>query len=250
LGYISGDVTHQSALIWLRADAGSRVSLQFAEEPSFRQFNSTMATAVDPGADHSAIIPLDRLRPATRYYFRGLVSGKTPGPIASFVTAPAPADDAKVVFCFSGDTRESYQPFTVMQAVQAQRPDFFLHLGDTIYSDRGGNARSLEEFWQKYRANRSDRFSQNCFGTTSVYALWDDHEVADNYLPDHPWHRSATHSSITGRFGARRLNRNVSTILFVGVGEWSYFSSTPVSIAIRNERRCSERLSASGCSMD
>ena len=186
LGYVSGDVTHQSALVWLRADAGSWVSLQVAEEPSFRQFNSTTATAVDPSADHSAVIALDKLRPATRYYYRALIAGKAPGPTASFVTAPAPTDDAKVVFCFSGDSRESYQPFTVMGAVQAQRPDFFLHLGDTIYADRGGSARSLEEFWQKYRANRSDPFSQNCLSATSVYALWDDHEVADNYLPGDP----------------------------------------------------------------
>lgn len=186
LGYVSGDVTHQSALIWLRADAGSRVSLQFAEQPNFTEAKSTTAIAVDPGTDNSAIMALDNLRPATRYYYRALNAGRAPGPTASFVTAPAPTDDAKVVFCFSGDTRESYQPFTVMRAVQAQRPDFFLHLGDTIYADRGGSARSLEEFWQKYRANRSDPFSQSCFSATSVYALWDDHEVADNYLPDHP----------------------------------------------------------------
>jgi alkaline phosphatase D len=59
-------------------------------------------------------------------------------------------------------------------------------LGDTIYADRGGSAHSLEEFWQKYHANRSDPFSQNCFATTSVYAIWDDHEVADDYLPGDP----------------------------------------------------------------
>ena len=186
LGYVSGDVTHQSALIWLRADAGSRVSLQFTEQPNFTEAISTTAVTVDAGSDNSAIVALDKLRSATRYYYRALVSGKAPGPTASFLTAASPDENAKVVFCFSGDTRESYQPFTVMQAVQAQRPDFFLHLGDTIYADRGGNARSLEEFWQKYRANRSDPFSRNCFGATSVYALWDDHEVEDNYQPGHP----------------------------------------------------------------
>jgi alkaline phosphatase D len=126
------------------------------------------------------------LRPATRYYYRARVAGKAPGPIASFCTAPAADENAKVVFCFSGDSRESYQPFTVMRAVQAQQPDFFLHLGDTIYADRGGNARSLEEFWQKYRANRSDASSQSCFAGTSVYALWDDHEVTNDYLPGEP----------------------------------------------------------------
>ena len=73
-----------------------------------------------------------------------------------------------------------------MQAVQAQRTDFFLHLGDTIYADRGGSAHRVEEFWQKYRANRNDPFQRNCFATTSVYVMWDDHEVADNYMPGNP----------------------------------------------------------------
>jgi alkaline phosphatase D len=186
LGYVCGDVTEQSALVWLRADPGSWVSLQFAEEPGFRQASSTPSIPVEPSSDNSVIISLEKLRSATRYYYRAVVSGKAPGPTASFLTAPPPDENARVVFCFSGDSRESYQPFTVMQAVQAQRPDFFLHLGDTIYADRGGSARSLDEFWQKYRANRNDPFSQNCFATTSVYALWDDHEVADDYLPSHP----------------------------------------------------------------
>ncbi len=186
LGYISGDVTADSALVWLRADAGSRVSLQFGVDPGFNKFNSTPLVAVDPSADFSPHIPLDNLSPATRYYYRAWVSGKTLGPVGSFLTAPRAGDDAKVNFCFSGDSRESYQPFSILRAVQARRPDFFLHLGDTIYADRGGSARTLDEFWQKYRANRSDFASQDCFRDTSVYAIWDDHEVADDYLPTHP----------------------------------------------------------------
>jgi alkaline phosphatase D len=186
LGYVAGDVSADGALVWLRAAKGSQVSLQFATAPDFNRPNSTLPVAVDPMADDTAIMALEKLRPATRYFYRALVSGKQPGPTASFVTAPRPDDDGKLTFCFSGDTRESYQPFTAMQALQARQPDFFLHLGDTIYADRGGNARTLEEFWQKYRANRGDPYSQGCLCATSVYALWDDHEVADDYLPDHP----------------------------------------------------------------
>jgi len=186
LGYISGDVTHESALIWLRAEPDSQVSLQFSGDSGFAEFSSSKAFIVDPSADLTAQISLDKLQPSTRYYYRALAAGKTPGPVASFLTAPRPEENAKVSFCFSADTRESYQPFSVMQAVQARQPDFFLYLGDTIYADRGGSAQRLEEFWQKYRANRSDPFHRNCFAATSVYAIWDDHEVADNYLPGHP----------------------------------------------------------------
>ncbi|MSP40465.1 MAG: hypothetical protein EXR70_18400 [Deltaproteobacteria bacterium] len=186
LSYVSGDVSAESALVWVRAEPGSQVALQFGVDPAFATFNSTALVAVHPSNDNAAHIPLDNLRPATRYYYRASVSGKTLGPVGSFVTAPRAGENAKVSFCFSGDTRESYQPFSIMGAVRARKPDFFLHLGDTIYADRGGDARTLDEFWQKYRANRADQASQNCFRDTSVYAIWDDHEVADDYLPSHP----------------------------------------------------------------
>jgi len=186
LGYISGDVRSDSGLVWLRAEAGSRVCIDYGKDPGLRQFQSTPMRGVDAGADYSAIVDLVGLESATRYYYRARVEGRAAGPIASFRTAPRETDNAKVTFCFSGDTRQSYKPFTVMHAVRAQRPDFFLHLGDTIYADRNGTAHTLPEFWDKYRINRDDAASQSCFAETSVYVMWDDHEVADDYLPGHP----------------------------------------------------------------
>jgi alkaline phosphatase D len=41
----------------------------------------------------------------------------------------------------------------------------------------------LAEFWAKYRANRDDDAMQRCYAYTSVYAIWDDHEIEDNYQP-------------------------------------------------------------------
>jgi alkaline phosphatase D len=172
-------------LIWLRAEPGSRAVLHYGADPSLGEYSSSELVSVNSEADATALISLDELRPATRYYYRAVIAGKMPGPIASFLTAPRADDTAKVTFCFSGDTRDSYKPFTVMEAVQAQRPDFFLYLGDTIYADINGRARSLEEFWAKYRRNRDDAATQSCFCETSVYAVWDDHEVVNDYGPDH-----------------------------------------------------------------
>lgn len=186
LCYITGEVTDQSAMIWLRAEPDSLVALHYGKDQNLIQASSTNPFSVDPDSDNTAKISLDHLAPATRYYYRAAVAGRNPGHIASFVTAPRSDDDAKVTFCFSGDTRESYQPFTVMNAVRAQRPDFFLHMGDTIYADRNGRAQQLHEFWIKYRNNRADAATQSCFGETSVYVTWDDHEVEDDYLPTNP----------------------------------------------------------------
>lgn len=186
LCYVCGEVTEDSALVWLRAERGRRAALQYGKDPGLNGFTSTELVSVDPNADETAIIPLDKLEPATRYYYRAVIPRKMPGPIASFVTAPRADDHAKVSFCFSGDTRDSYRPFMVMNAVHAQRPDFFMHLGDTIYADINGVARRLPDFWAKYRRNRDDLSTEGCFCATSVYATWDDHEVVNDYGPGNP----------------------------------------------------------------
>ena len=183
---LAGDVTDKEAVVWLRAEPDSLVTLQYGKDARLTEFDVSKLFSVDSAADHTVKIPLDDLQPATRYYYRAAVSGKVPGPIGSFVTAPRSDDERKVTFCFSADTRESYKPFMVMNAVRARHPDFFIHLGDTIYADRNGTARQLSEFWAKYRTNRDDLSSQYCFNETSVYVTWDDHEVADNYLPNNP----------------------------------------------------------------
>jgi len=186
LGYVAGDVTPEKAAVWLRAEPNSQVFLHYSKEPSLSGFSAIGPVSVDGNADYTAVIELEKLEPATTYYYRAAVAGKPPGYIAHFVTAPRPDDVAKISFCFSGDTRESYKPFTIMNAVRAQQPDFFVHLGDTIYADRGGKARQLNEFWAKYRGNRDDAAQQLCFSEMSVYVIWDDHEVEDDYLPGSP----------------------------------------------------------------
>jgi alkaline phosphatase D len=186
LDYVAGDVTADGAVVWLRAETATRVGLQYGQDPALSQFLSTDSIPIEADRDNTARFQLERLEPETIYYYRAYIAGRKPGPIARFVTAPKPDDRAVVQFCFSADSRESYKPFVIMDAIRAQHPDFCLHLGDTIYADRGGAARTLEEFWAKYRANRDDAASQRCYLETSWYVVWDDHEVEDNYLPDNP----------------------------------------------------------------
>jgi alkaline phosphatase D len=187
LGYVVGDVTHESAIVWLRAEPGSRVSLHYGKDPALSQFKASDGVMVEADSDYTAHLSIAPLESATTYYYRAAVAGKKPGPIARFLTAPKADDNTEVKFCFSGDTREGYQPFTIMDAIRANRPNFFIHLGDTIYADRGGwIATELAEYRAKYVVNRSDAASLRLFSDTSVYVLWDDHEIANNYEGFHP----------------------------------------------------------------
>jgi alkaline phosphatase D len=186
LCYVAGDVTADGVIIWLRAAPRSEVVLHYSNDRTFTRYSSVGPFLVDKDADHTARIELKDLDPATRYFYYASVEGKKPGYLASFLTAPGAADASRVSFCFSGDTRESFQPFTIMNAVRAQRPDFFLYLGDTIYADVGGQVRQLSDFWAKYRANRNDPATQFCFFENSAYVVWDDHEALNSYFAGHP----------------------------------------------------------------
>ncbi|HXG51365.1 MAG TPA: alkaline phosphatase D family protein [candidate division Zixibacteria bacterium] len=183
---LAGDVTSNSAIVWLRAEPGSRVSVRYAPGPAPERFEETAPRAVARDCDDTAKIKLEGLAPGTTYYYRARVAGKRPGPVGRFRTAPAPDDLAPVRFCFSGDSRESYQPFAIMDAIRETSPDFFLYLGDTIYADIGAVASTLQEFWAKYRNNRQDAPSQRLFREVATYVIWDDHEVANDCDPSHP----------------------------------------------------------------
>jgi phosphodiesterase/alkaline phosphatase D-like protein len=94
-GYVCGDVGSESALVWLRAAADSRVNLRYGKEPGLAQFQSTSVRTVDAGADQTAIFSLDGLTPSTRYYYRATVEVSR-GAHRSFVTAPRPDDNARM----------------------------------------------------------------------------------------------------------------------------------------------------------
>ena len=186
LGYVSGDVTSEGAIVWLRAEPGSQVTIQYSKDPSLANAVALDPVPVGAACDDTVKVEIKGLDPHTMYYYRAVLGGKKPGPIGRFLTAPKRDADDAVRFCFSGDTRQSYQPFQIMDAIRENQPDFFIHLGDTIYADRNGTARLLPEFWAKYRGNRADPAGQRLFSNTSAYIIWDDHEVANDYEGFHP----------------------------------------------------------------
>ncbi len=182
----AGDVTAREVIVWLRTAGPAAVSVHYGKEPGLSKFSTTRPVKTTKMADFTAKINISGLEPKTTYYYRGAVVGKKSGPLCKFVTAPRPDDPADVRFAFGGDTRESYQPFYIMDSIRAMKPDFFLFLGDTIYADWEGTASRLPEYWAKYVGNRSDLPTQRLFSETGLYVTWDDHEVENNYDPATP----------------------------------------------------------------
>ena len=182
----AGDVTADGAVIWLRAEREGSVAVEYGKDPSLKDAMRSGPIRVIGDNDYTGKVFLGALEPRTTYYYRAVVPDKTPGPINRFITAPRADQMTDVRFAFSGDTRQSYRPFTIMDAIREKKPEFFLHLGDTIYGDLDGKARHLSQYRDKYVVNRKDEPTQRLFAETSLFVVWDDHEVEDNYRAQNP----------------------------------------------------------------
>ena len=88
------------------------------------------------------------------------------------------------------------------------RPDFFIHSGDTIYSDapiraemkinddevwknivteaKSKPAETLDEYRGAYKYNLMDKNVLAMNAEIPIFAQWDDHEVTNNWWPGEP----------------------------------------------------------------
>jgi alkaline phosphatase D len=191
-GVAVGEVTATAAVVWTRTDRPAAVKLEVSRHPSFRGrdvFHRTVHTAAS--ADFTAHVEATGLSPATTYFYRWRHGAET-APTGTFRTAPAVDRAADVRFAYTGDSdgtlvngRPVFNNFEVLDAIRAEDPDFWVYLGDTIYADSGlrptGPAMTVDEYRDAYEVNRGYRALPDLLASTSTYAIWDDHEVHNDF---------------------------------------------------------------------
>jgi alkaline phosphatase D len=188
-GPASFDVTATSALVWLRAAAGARVRLEYGTSAELDGATLTAPVVATEATDYTVVSDLTDLAPDTPYYYRGLVSSDdgewVKGPIGRFRTAPASPREFR--FAWSGDMEAGHRPFALFDHVTAQAPDFFLMVGDTMYADvpKERFVASLAHYRSKHRENRADGPLQRMLAALPVTAIWDDHEVQNDFDRTH-----------------------------------------------------------------
>jgi len=197
-GVASGEVTATSANIWARMNHEGTLRVEYARTAKFQPVNGAREIAVSAEQDFTGVITLKGLHPATRYYYRVRPRSAPPtkSVVGSFFTAPAPDQPHDVTFLWGGDLGGQgfcRQPlYAIFHPMDALRADFFLFGGDTIYADSpcpsppnapGSDfvALTQEQFWAKYRYQREDEALRTLLANTSVYAIWDDHEVKNDF---------------------------------------------------------------------
>ena len=213
-----GEVTDASAVIWVRGVAWGEVSIRYepvpraTDPPPAGPAGARGDIRVTPSQNLTGKLLLQPLEPATRY--RYTVSQNGVQIAGEFVTAPGPTVALPVRFVWSsglgssGNCRKPGSGYSIFGALARIPADFFLFVGDTIYADQvcGGRprqagydfvAKRLADFWSKHRYNREDPAVQAFYRRTSVYAIWDDHEVRGNFAgPGEPLMESARRAFI------------------------------------------------------
>jgi alkaline phosphatase D len=216
-GVAVGDVSSQSALLWLRTDGPASVQIEWATVSRWERA-SKLATVVAPvlrtvsitttsETDYTLTIPLEGLSPATRYRYHVLVGSadqttrQVPASLVAkgeFSTLPDEKTSAAVTFAWSGDLggqkrcRQGAGGYPIFDIIRRQHPDFFLFLGDTIYSDdicpsppnepgADFKATTLQTYRVRHRYQRGAEALRQFLETTPVYVVWDDHEVRNNF---------------------------------------------------------------------
>ena len=212
-GAMTVEVTHASAVIWSRADRAAMMHVRMA--PASRDGAAKVQhVRVTEEDDFTGSVFFRGLRPDTEYrYAVWFTPGDHPPPdlpgVASvegtFKTAPARADPVPVKIVWDGDfagqnvCRDAVEGFPILNAINQEEADLFIGLGDMIYADNlceeiglynnpqvvGDFTESadLENFWAHWRYARADSGFRTLFSRTPYYAVWDDHEVVNDFGP-------------------------------------------------------------------
>jgi len=183
-GPASFDVTPTSALVWVRAEGRARVHVEYGTRGDLAGATATSPVSATLATDFTAVTELTGLRADTEYFYRGVSDSGGQGTIGRFRTAPTAA--RPFTFGWGGDMEAGRQPFSLLE--RAAGLDLFLMLGDTMYADvpKSQFSPTLMHYRFKHRENRLDGALQALLRTTPVAAVWDDHEVVNDFDRTYP----------------------------------------------------------------
>jgi alkaline phosphatase D len=212
-GVLSGDPEpHAITLLTVVDDAGGtgRVRLEVARDPDFRRVVARRDILTTPAVGHSVKARVTGLKPHRRYYYRFETRDRH-SPVGRFQTALPPDSQATVRFGFFSCASYTAGYYNAYELLAREDLDFVVCLGDYIYAetyhdvasgiavrDDGigkpnphydwilSEAGTLSEYRAKYALYRSDPALRRMHAMHPMVAVWDDHEVQNNYANGAP----------------------------------------------------------------
>ena len=209
LGVASGDPTPDGAVLWTRlardplADDGMGgiparsfpVQWEVAEDERFTKVVQRGDATAAPEAGHSVHVELAGLRPGREYFYRFRAEGAL-SQTGRTHTTPEPGSMTPLAMAFASCSQYEHGYFTAYRHLAEERPHLILHLGDYQYEyeaggyelktgnvrdHRGPETVTLANYRQRYAQYKSDPDLQLAHAAAPWVAVWDDHEVDNNW---------------------------------------------------------------------
>jgi phosphodiesterase/alkaline phosphatase D-like protein len=200
-GVKAGEITNRTAVVLVRLttrddqDADGfipgregQARLQYAVNESLQSPTATPWETAKPDVDWSIQFRLTNLRPATRYFYR--VEFRTAANAASensevFSFLTAPEADQRVGVKFHLTTCQDLHGSGTYVHMAAQKPDFCVSAGDTVYYDGQCLARNVPQAWQAYQKMFGLPHMKDYYKHVGGYFMKDDHDFRFNDSDPH-----------------------------------------------------------------
>jgi len=215
-GVAAGDPRDGRAVVWAHVDRPSRMVVEYSTHESFKNPRRVDGGVATPDTGLTARTVIGDLGIGQDVFYRvtfeDLVDPRVVSAAESGRLRTAPDRKRPVRLAWSADTcgqgwgidtaRGGMRLFETMRAAE---PDLFLNVGDTIYADqplretvtledgsiwrnivtpaKSKVAESLDEFRGCHLYNRLDEHYRRFAAEVGQVAMWDDHEVRDNWYP-------------------------------------------------------------------
>lgn len=202
-GVASGDVTDSSAILWTRTNKAANVQFEISTDSTFKHNTFVKTSPAEIKNDFTVKVAVNGLKPDTTYYYRAHAVSSQYTVNGSFKTAPEENSLKPLTMVWGGDTggHGEIPPYKSFEAMSALNPDLFLYSGDTIYADSPTPAvpnppsQTVEDFWAKYKETRTDKGFRSLLQKTGTFAIWDDHEVTNDFSgPSQPLTPTGLHA--------------------------------------------------------
>ncbi len=184
-GVASGDVRPTIAVLWTRVNRQTPVRVEVSTDPTFHRGVHRARGHAVAARDFTVRIEVEDLDPGTLYSYRFRAGGSV-SEIGKFRTPPNRWVSANVRFAWSSDFDGSADPpfnqFETLDRAREDGVDFFVYNGDNVYADNDpACGADVECIRGRYKQNRGYAALRSLFAATGSYAIWDDHEVLDDF---------------------------------------------------------------------
>jgi alkaline phosphatase D len=176
-GPLLGAVTDTTAQMWVRTVSEASVRVAAEREEGGETVHESEVVEAKADRDYTAVTRLEGLAPNTSYVYRLVVNGREQPDRWTFRTFPTEGEPAAFDIGFGACA--GYTPWRerMWRRIAAHNFPVFLLLGDNVYIDRPERP-NLQRYCYYRRQSRPE--FRTLTGETSIAAIWDDHDFADN----------------------------------------------------------------------